>query len=615
MRFELVVWASEFGEKKRSNRIFRVGCAYPLKHEREKSMSEIVTGVQCHSSVGGEMPRDAMGAAEIAGDRSGESCHSNAQEICEDDSSWVRSGDITLKHDEGMVTVDWKTAPDGYDVILCQGDREMTRQPVINPPTSFPTASWSAGTYCVKVKVRGSDRPDPPATRCEPCLVKLPAPSNIAFFYDGTAEKLRVTWDEVTGATNYRVEIVQVFNPEAPLADRNVYELEISALDGQTTTYQAWVQAKGDERHIDSNIGKSAATLSPLPAPQNVTQSYKVTASEPRERKELRARWEAVENAIGYRIHVVNLDTQEVIAQQVLNDGTQTTHTFDAHGFVTGSAGDYQVWVKARGNDRYLDSAFAPAQTSMPRLAAPKGVKQFSDIEAEGDPSGELDRQQRTLLMAEFKEVPKAVGYWAQVVKVDDNGNSIEVVADLWEARFPDSVSEEAGRLQRVYFQTHNFTDTEVVQYQIWVKARGDDRTLDSAFARATPLVTRLPAPTNIALGNTTTALSASWDAVPQASKYDTQAVNIDADTNGAIVRQQSVVLPPEGQSPSVSFDTESFTTEQTAKYQIWVKAVSNDDRTLDSAFGKPQGSIPLAKIPREPETLEGGGSNDAFPR
>ena len=53
--------------------------------------------------------------------------------------------------------------------------------------------------------------------------------------------------------------------------------------------------------------------------------------------------------------------------------------------------------------------------------------------------------------------------------------------------------------------------------------------------------------------------------------------------------------------------DTENFTTEQTAKYQIWVKAVSNDNLTLDSAFGKPQGSIPLARIDRDPETLEGG--------
>jgi hypothetical protein len=572
-------------------------------------MSEIVTGVQCHSPVEGEMPRDAMGATEIVGDRCGNDRNPEVQDCSEDDSSLVRSQDITLRHDEGTVMVDWKTAPDGYDVILCQGNREITRQQVINPPTSFPTASWPAGTYCVKVRVRDRDRPDPPATKCEPCLVKLPAPSNIAFFYDGTAEKLRVTWDEVAGATNYRVEIVQVFNPDAPLGIGNSYELDISALDWKTITYQAWVQAKGDAQHIDSNIGKSAATLSPLPAPQNVTQSYKITASEPRERKELRAKWEAVEHAIGYRIQVVNLDTQEVIAQQSFDGITQTTYTFDTDEFLTGSAGDYQIWVKARGNDRYLDSAFAPAQTSMPRLAAPKGVRQFSDIEAEGDPSGELDRQQRILLMAEFREVPKAVGYSAQVVKVDDNGNSIEIVAQSWEARFLESISEEVGRLQKVYFQTQNFSDTGAVQYQIWMKARGDDRTLDSAFARATPLVTRLPAPTNIALGNTTTALSASWDAVPQASKYDTLVFNLDL---GAIVRQQSVVLPSEGQSPSVSFDTESFTTEQTAKYQIWVKAVSNNDRTLDSAFGKPQGSIPLARISRESETLEGGSSNDA---
>jgi hypothetical protein len=219
------------------------------------------------------------------------------------------------------------------------------------------------------------------------------------------------------------------------------------------------------------------------------------------------------------------------------------------------------------------------------------------------------------LLMAEFREVPKAVGYFAQMVQVDGNGNSIEVVAQSWEADFLDSISEEPGRLQKVSFQTQHFTDTEAVQYQIWVKARGDEQTLDSAFARATPLVTRLPAPTNIALGNTTTALSASWDAVPQAWNYDTLVFNLDADTNGASVARAAVVQPPAGQSPSVSFNTESFTTEQTAKYQIWVKAVSNDDRTLDSAFGKPQGSIPLAKIPREPETLEGGGSNDVFPR
>jgi hypothetical protein len=575
-------------------------------------MSEIDTGVQRTSSIGSEMPRDTMGAAEMEIDRGGNSGNLGAQDCSENDTSMVRSQDITLRHDEGTVMVDWKTAPDGYDVILCQGNREITRQQVINPPTSFPTASWPPGTYCVKVRVWDRDRPQMSEIDCEPCIIKLPAPSNIAFFHDGIAQKLRVTWDEVAGATNYRVEIVQVFNPDAPLGTGNSYELDTSALDRKTITYQAWVQAKGDAQHIDSNIGKSAATLSPLPAPQNVTQSYKITASEPSERKELTAMWDAVEHAIGYRIQVVNLDTQEVIAQQILDSGIQTTHTFDANGFLTGSAGDYQVWVKARGNDRYLDSAFAPAQMSIPRLAAPTEVRQFSDIEAEGDPSGELDRQHRTLLMAEFKEVPKAVGYSAQVVKVDSNNNAIEVVAQSWEARFRDVSPEEAGRLRKVYFQTQNFSDTGAVQYQIWVKARGDDRTLDSAFARATPLVTRLPAPTNIALGSTTTALSASWDAVPLASKYYTQVVNVDRGNESV---SQQWVIPAEGQSPSVSFDTENFTTEQTAKYQIWVKAVSDDARTLDSAFGKPQGSIPLAKIPREPETLEGGSSNDAFPR
>lgn len=572
-------------------------------------MSEIDTGVQKNASIGSEMPRDAMGVAETFSDRCGNSGNSGVQDLSEDDTSLIPDRNITLNHHDGIVTVDWKTAPDGYDVILCQGNREITRQQVINPPTSFPTASWPAGTYCMKVRVRGSDRLPIGEIGCEPCIIKLPAPSNIAFFYDGNAQKLRVTWDEVAGATNYRVEIVQVFNPDAPLSDRNAYELDVSALDGKTITYQAWVQAKGDAQHIDSNIGKSAATLSPLPAPQNVTQSYKITASEPSDRQELLAIWEAVEHAIGYRIQVVNLDTQEVIAQQVLDGSTQTSHTFDTHQFFTGSAGDYQVWVKARGNDRYLDSAFAPAQTSIRRLAPPKGVRQFSDIEAEGDPSGELDRQHRTLLMAEWNVVPQANGYSAQVVKVDSNQNAIDVVAQFWEARFPETPSDAS--LKTVQFQTQNFADTQEVQYQVWVKATGDDQTLDSAFARAEPQVTRLAAPTNIELGITTTVLSASWDAVPKASKYYTQVVNVDR--GGAIVSQQFVFIPLEGQPLSVSFETVNFTTVQTSKYQIWVKAISNDNQTLDSAFGQPKESIPLANIVTD--TLQGGGQNDAFPQ
>jgi hypothetical protein len=570
-------------------------------------MSEIDTGVQKNASIGSEMPRDAMGAAETFSARCGNSGNSGVQDLSEDDTSLIPDRNITLNHDDGIVTVDWKTSPDGYDVILCQGNREITRQQVINPPTSFATASWPAGTYCVKVRVRGSDRLPIREIGCEPCIIKLPAPSNIAFFYDGNAQKLRVTWDEVVGATNYRVEIVQVFNPDAPLSTGNSYELDTSALDRKTITYQAWVQAKGDAQHIDSNIGKSAATLSPLPAPQNVTQSYKITASEPSAIKELMAMWDAVEHAIGYRIQVVNLDTQEVIAQKILDSGTQTTHTFDADGFVTGSAGDYQVWVKARGNDRYLDSAFAPAQTSIRRLAPPKGLRQFSDIEEQGDPSGELDREQRTVLIAEWNVVPQANGYSAQVVKVDINQNAIEVVAQFWEARFPQTSSDA----KTVQFQTQNFADNQEVRYQVWVKATGDDQTLDSAFARAEPLVTRLAAPTNIELGITTTVLSASWDAVPKASKYYTQVVNVDR--GNAVVSQQLVFLPPEGQSLSVSFETRNFTTQETSKYQIWVKAISNDNLSLDSAFGQSKESIPLANIVTD--TLEGGGQNDAVPQ
>lgn len=518
----------------------------------------------------GDMPGDQMGQAETSSDMSGNDGNLTDQGVPSESTSQVKSGDITLSHDRGILSIDWKTAPDGYQIILYKGNQEITSQQSINPPATLTTDSLMAGTYCVKVKVRGKANSVDDYAKCEPCIIKLEAPSNILLIHDTNTQKLRVSWNPVDGATSYRVQVVQVFNPEQPTTDTNSDEIDVSSLDGQARTYQAWVQAIGDEQHIDSNIGKSDAILSPLPAPDNVTQSYDVFS------RTLTGNWNAVENATGYLAQVVNLDdNNKVIVQQQLNNSNQTSYPFDTNQFTTSGAGNYQVWVKAIGNEQHLDSPFGKAETSIPRLAAPTNVSQKSEF-------SELEI--RTILTAEWDAVMNATRYYAKVVNVDNDNQFVH------EQSVPLNTSEQ--RL-KVSFDMRDIADEQQSNYQIWVKALGDTKSLDSNFSEATPQVTRLAAPKNVTMTTDSdkTQLSANWEVVENADHYFAQVVNVD--DNQSVSNLQEII---DKKSPqSVNFEVYGKLPENSAaNYQIWINAGKYDEQYLDSAFSKPTNRITI---------------------
>ncbi|HEY9603458.1 MAG TPA: hypothetical protein V6C85_17715 [Allocoleopsis sp.] len=540
----------------------------------------------------GDMPGDQMRQAETASDMSGNDGNVTDQGVPVEGTSLVKPGDITLSHRQGTLSIDWKTAPDGYQVILYKGNQEITSQQSRNPPATLLTDSLTAGTYCVKVKVRDKGSGVSDYAKCEPCIVKLEAPSNISLTHDTNTQKLKVSWNPVEGATSYRVQVVQVFNPNEPATTPNSYEIDVSSLDGKARAYQAWVQAIGDEQHIDSNIGKSVATLSPLPAPDKVTQSYDY------ESKKLTGNWNAVENATGYLAQVVNLDENNtVVAQQPLDNSTQTSHPFDTNQFITGGAGHYQVWVKAIGNEQYLDSPFGKAETSIPRLAAPANVGQKSESSKD---------QLRTMLTGEWDAITNATSYYAQVVNVDNNKAVVDdqsIVLQIPAAQRP-----------KVSFDTKGFPEEQEVNYQVWVKAVGDAQTLDSVFSEATPLVTRLAAPKSVMMGSTEANLSANWEAVANADRYFAQVVKVGTNNTPEPVPTLSQII--EKHEQIVSFEKKNF--PEKGNYQIWVKAGKDDEQHLYSAFSKPTNTMPIDNSPSGGlgnDSPSGGIGNDVQPK
>lgn len=166
---------------------------------------------------------------------------------------------ITLRHQDGALTVDWHTAPNGYEVALVRGRNEILNQPCVNPPTTLLTDAVPAGQYCVTVKARPNGQADSAEDECEPCIVKLATPTEIVLAYNEALRRLEVQWQPVAGAQGYRVQVVQVVAEAAAPATSNRWTLGGAATRKTAPRrLQAWVQARGDERYyVDSNIGKS----------------------------------------------------------------------------------------------------------------------------------------------------------------------------------------------------------------------------------------------------------------------------------------------------------------------------------------------------------------------
>ncbi|NES84897.1 MAG: hypothetical protein F6K10_27735, partial [Moorea sp. SIO2B7] len=354
-------------------------------------MTDTKSDVNEETATYGEMPRDNMGGSAMGSGMNEIECEQPIPYMPMPSSSIVKSSDITLRHKDSNLSVDWKTAPDGYQVAICKANCEITSVKSENPPATFATQSLPAGEYWVKVKVssnqNGEDSDASNHIEGEPSIVKLETPTNISLSSANDNQTLKVTWDEVDGAQNYKVEIVQVID-QAETNEGNELNFDLSSLrESATVAYQAWVQAKGDEQHIDSNIGKSlivspSSSLPPkqelppedklppqeeeeelppkskLSTPRNVTQSYDG------ETKKLTGTWYRVNSGTGYLVQVVNTDdNNKVVAEQKISDSNQNTVEFEPTQFIS-IAGNYQIWVKAIGNDDYLDSDFGQASTT-----------------------------------------------------------------------------------------------------------------------------------------------------------------------------------------------------------------------------------------------------------
>jgi hypothetical protein len=159
----------------------------------------------------------------------------------------------------------------------------------------------------------------------------------------------------------------------------------------------------------------------------------------------------------------------------------------------------------------------------------------------------------------------------------------------------------------QVSFETRDFSEEQEVNYQVWVKAVGDAKTLDSVFREATPPVTRLEAPKSVTMkmADDGKTVSANWVVVEKANGYLAQVVNVDE--GDEFVKNLSAFINKDASPLTVSFEKNQFPSAS-ANYQIWVKAETNDKHHLDSAFSKPTDKILIDNRP------QGGDGNDVYP-
>ncbi|MEZ4713418.1 MAG: hypothetical protein R3A44_39895 [Caldilineaceae bacterium] len=167
---------------------------------------------------------------------------------------------ITLRHQAGQLTVDWETAPNGYEVALVRGRHEILNQHHINPPATLLTDAVPAGEYCITVKARTEGWGDMADMDGDPCIVKLATPTQIVLSYNDVLQRLEVQWQPAPGAQGYRVQVVQMVADALVQASASHWHWGgASAGQASKRVLQAWVQAQGDERYyVDSNLGKSA---------------------------------------------------------------------------------------------------------------------------------------------------------------------------------------------------------------------------------------------------------------------------------------------------------------------------------------------------------------------
>ncbi|HMN27907.1 MAG TPA: hypothetical protein PKE45_07090 [Caldilineaceae bacterium] len=173
---------------------------------------------------------------------------------------------IALYHADGTLTVDWHTAPYGYDVSLVRGRNELLSQLAVNPPTTLPMDALPAGQYCVIVNARTLGQVNGAESEIEPCVVKLDTPTQITLSFNEESQRLEVNWQPVLGASGYRVQLVHLVAEETVPASANSWLfVGAASADSPSPRLQAWVQAKGDDRYyVDSNIGKSAPFAVPV---------------------------------------------------------------------------------------------------------------------------------------------------------------------------------------------------------------------------------------------------------------------------------------------------------------------------------------------------------------
>ena len=379
----------------------------------------------------------------------------------------------------------WKNASDSEYVYVDNIDSATTEY-------TLPDLDNGA-TYEWKVQALGDDVDFVNSNYTDPRTVqprqKLAAPTNPTETTK-TDATITVAWDAVANASGYRLAWKNIDASEYVYVDNIAASTTSYTIDGLAgdSTYEWKVQTLGDGvDYADSDYTeeRSAATLLKLDAPTNPNVTDKTETT-------ITVAWDAVENASGYRVVYKN-KTASSYTYVTLNRASATSYT------LTGlDAGAVYNWkVQALGDKvSYVNSAFCATQTAR--------INEPTQLDAPANPR-EKDASGTTIVV-EWDAVENATGY-----------------RFAWK-----NMSESSYVTDELDATTTEYALTELAigaAYNWKVQALGDKLDyVDSEYC-ATQIVrtsdpVQLDAPVPTESTRTETTITASWEAVENASGY-----------------------------------------------------------------------------------------------
>ena len=452
--------------------------------------------------------------------------------------SKLQTPTLALDVSASSITVSWNEIAGASKYALeyaVRGSSEVT-QATVNT-TSYTIAGLAQGEdYVVRVKAVGDGTryvdsdyavayPNTPDVLTEPVITDASA----------STDSVALNWSAVANASGYTIAYAVDGTTNFTSIPVNSTNYVINGLLSGTT-YVIKVQANGAGDFVDSDFSD----------PVNVTVKTKLDsptiASATATTDSVTINWGAIANASGYTIAYAPVGTTD---WSTAPTKTTTETSYTLQGLVSGTT--YVIKVKANGNGAlYVDSDYSdPAAnvTVKSKLATPR-ISASSNVDS---------------ITASWIAVPNASGY---TVAYAPQGSSVftEAVVANTTYTIPDLVSGET--------------------YVVKVKANGDngiyvDSDYSSDDLRVTTLV-KLNAPTITAslAPNATNAISATWNAIENASGYTVRyALEGTTDWSTAPMRTTtgtSITLT--GLSSGVS-------------YVVEVKANGNGTRYLDSDY------------------------------